>query len=61
VVTSSTDDGEDMAAGKYEVQDEDLPIKQIHQCDEKDLRKLCIRDLAAGEINGRIGYKPSSR
>jgi len=61
VVTSSTDDAEDMASGEYEVDDTDLPIKQIYQCDEKDLTRLCIRDLEAGETNGRIGYKPGTR
>ena len=61
VVTSSTDDAEDMASGEYEVDDTDLPMKQIYQCDEEDLTKLCIRDLEAGETNGRIGYKPSAR
>jgi hypothetical protein len=61
VVTSSADDGEDMAAGKYEVDDADLPIRQIYQCDEKDLTRLCIRDLEEGEVNGRIGYKPPSQ
>src|SRR6266478_4764143 len=58
VVTSSADDAQDMASGQYQVQDGDLPIKQIYQCDANDLTKLCIRDLEAGEINGRIGYKP---
>lgn len=58
VVTSSTDDAEDMASGEYEVDETDLPIKQIYQCDEKDLTKLCIRDLEAEEKNGRIGYRP---
>jgi hypothetical protein len=58
VVTSSTDDAEDMASGEYEVDDSDLPMKQIYQCDENDLTKLCIRDLVAGETNGRMGYKP---
>ena len=61
VVTSSTDDAEDMAAGEYEVDDTDLPMKQISQCDARDLTKLCIRDLEAGEVNGRIGYKPPGR
>jgi hypothetical protein len=61
VVTSSTDDAEDMAAGEYEVDDTDLPLKQIYQCDPSDLTKLCIRDLESGEVNGRIGYKPPSR
>jgi len=54
VVTSSTDDAEDMASGEYEVDDTDLPLKQIYQCNEKDLTKLCIRDLEAGETNGRM-------
>jgi len=61
VVASSADDAQDMASGQYEVQDQDLPIKQIYQCDESDLTKLCIRDLAAGEVNGRIGDARPSR
>src|SRR6266571_4177098 len=60
VATSSTDDAEDMASGEYEVGDDDLPMKQIYQCDAGDLTKLCIRDLEAGEVNGRIGYKPGA-
>jgi len=58
VVSASDDDAEDMQAGEYEVQDEDLPMMEIFQCDEKDLTKLCIRDLSPGEKNGRLGYKP---
>jgi len=61
VATSSTDDAEDMASGEYEVGDEELPMKQIYQCDSGDLTKLCIRDLESGETNGRLGYKPASR
>jgi hypothetical protein len=61
LATSSTDDAEDMASGEYEVDDTDLPIKQIYQCDEKDLTKLCIRDLTAGETNGRLSFKLPSR
>jgi len=61
VATSSTDDAEDMASGEYEVDETDLPLKQIYQCDSGDLTKLCIRDLESGEINGRLGYKPSTR
>jgi hypothetical protein len=61
VVTSSTDDAEDMASGEYQVDDTDLPLKQIYQCDEKDLAKLCIRDLETGETNGRMGLKPPAR
>jgi len=59
VVSASDDDTEDMQAGEYEVQDEDLPVMEIFQCDEKDLTRLCIRDLASGEKNGRLGYKPA--
>jgi hypothetical protein len=61
VVTASTDDAEDMASGEYEVDDADLPLKQIYQCDGGDLTKLCIRDLMAGETNGRLASKPSPR
>ncbi|MGB2624634.1 MAG: hypothetical protein WAN25_20005 [Candidatus Acidiferrum sp.] len=59
VAVASDDDSEDMQAGEYEVQEEDLPIMEIYQCDEKDLTKLCIRSLAAGEKNGRLGYEPN--
>jgi hypothetical protein len=58
IVTSNVDDNGDMESGVYEVQEEDLPLKEIYQCDEDDLTKLCIRDLAAGEKNGRLGYHP---
>lgn len=61
VATSSTDVAEDMASGEYEVDDGDLPIKQIYQCDAGDLTKLCIRDLSAGETNGRLSVKVPSR
>ncbi len=61
VVTSSTDDAEDMASGEYEVDEMDLPIKQIYQCGEKELTKLCIRDLEAGETNGRLSFKLPTR
>jgi len=58
VVTASTDDSEDMQFGSYEVQDEDLPLKEIYQCDAGDWTKLCIRDLKAGEKNGAVGNRP---
>lgn len=60
VVSASDDDTEDMQSGEYQVQDEDLPVMQLFQCDEKELTKLCLRSLATGEKNGRIGYKPRS-
>jgi hypothetical protein len=61
VVTSSTDEAEDMASGDYEVDDSDLPLKQIYQCDARDLAKLCIRDLRAGAMNGTMEAKPATR
>jgi hypothetical protein len=61
VVAISSDDAEDMGSGEYEVDETDIPMKQVYQCDRTDLTKLWIRDLEAGEVNGRIGYKPSVR
>src|SRR3989440_11066557 len=62
VVTSSTDTAEDMAAGEYDVDETDPPLKQIYQCDASDLTKLCIRDLAAvDDLNIDIGRKPGHR
>lgn len=58
VVTASQDDSEDMQSGTYDVQDEDLPLKQIYQCDARDLTLICIRDLSEDEKNGRLGYHP---
>jgi len=59
VVAASVDDSEDMQSGNYDVQEEDLPLKQIYQCDASDLTRICIRDLAEGEKNGRLGYHPA--
>lgn len=61
VAIASSDLGEDMSSGEYEIDDADLPIKQIYQCDAGDLTKLCIRDLAAGETNGRLSVTLPSR
>ena len=58
VVTASVDDSEDMQSGTFDVEDEDLPLKQIYQCSAADLTKICIRDLASDEKNGRLGYHP---
>ena len=59
VVTSSTDTGEDMASGEYEVDQSDLPLKQVYQCDASDLTRLCMRDVEAGDdLSGGIGRKP---
>jgi hypothetical protein len=56
--TDDSDASQQMEAGEYVVQPEDLPMTQIYQCDESDLTRLCVRQLAAGELNGRIGYHP---
>jgi len=61
VVTTSTDDAEDMASGNYEVEDSILPVKQIYQCDAHDLTKLCIRDLAAGQSAERRDAEEGNR
>ena len=58
VVTDSVDDDRAMQAGFYTVRPEDLPMNEIYQCDEKNLTKLCIRELSAGEQNGSAGYRP---
>ena len=56
--TNDSDASQQMEAGEYIVQSDDLPMAQIYQCDENDLTQLCIRQLSAGEVNGRIGYHP---
>jgi hypothetical protein len=56
--TDDSDACQQMEAGEYVVQPEDLPMAQIYQCDESDLTRLCIRQLTAGEPNGRLGYHP---
>jgi hypothetical protein len=58
LVASTVDDSEALQFGNYQVQEDDLPMKELYQCDSSDLTKLCIRDLVAGELNGRLGYKP---
>jgi hypothetical protein len=56
--TDDSDASQQMEAGEYIVRPGDLPTAQIYQCDEHDLTRLCVRQLAAGEANGRIGYHP---
>jgi hypothetical protein len=55
VVTDSVENHLEMQSGFYTVRKEDLPMNQIYQCDEKNLAKLCIRELSAGEQNGSVG------
>jgi hypothetical protein len=47
----------DMEDGTYEMQPEDLPAYQLYQCSE-DGTGLCIRALAVGEENDRLGVHP---
>jgi hypothetical protein len=47
----------DMENGEYAVQPEDLPVYQIYQCSISG-KDLCIRLLAAGEDNDRLGVHP---
>jgi hypothetical protein len=58
IVASRVDESEDLQSGNYDVEDGDLPLKQVYQCDASDLTRLCIRDLQSGEKNGSIGYRP---
>jgi len=54
----SYDSAVNMEDGSYEVQPEDLPAYQVYQC-SADQKKLCIRPLAAGEMNDDLGVHPN--
>jgi hypothetical protein len=58
IVTSSSDDAEDMQGGGYDIQQGDLPVKQLYQCGLGDWTKVCLRDLAEGESTGKYGWRP---
>jgi hypothetical protein len=58
LATDSADDSSDMEGGSYKVQDTDLPLVQIYQCDEVDPTRLCLHDLAGGETTGQVGLHP---
>src|SRR5262249_2710416 len=53
IADSSAMAADKMQLGTYVVQAADLPAYQIDQC-TPDLANLCIRELKAGEINGRL-------
>jgi len=59
VVVFDADDSESMESGEYEVQPEDLPLKQIDQCDPANPTALCLRDLSPHELNGRLSLRPN--
>jgi hypothetical protein len=54
IVTDSAEDSMRMQGGSYIVRKQDLPMNQIYQCDRQNPLKLCIRELFAGEENGRL-------
>jgi hypothetical protein len=49
-----------LQTGQYVVRQQDLPMVQIYQCD-LSMTRLCMRELAAGEVNGRYGIQPVIR
>jgi hypothetical protein len=53
-------DTDAIESGTYVVQPQDLPMFQIFQCNT-NMIELCMRELVAGETNGRIGLHPTSR
>ena len=55
---SSFDSAVNMEDGSYELQPEDLPAYQVYQC-SADQKQLCIRPLAAGEMNDDLGIHPN--
>jgi hypothetical protein len=58
IAVSSALASDEMQSGTYIVQPSDLPMYQIYQC-SPILSDLCIRQLQAGEPNGRLGFLPS--
>lgn len=58
IAAADSDQRQDMESGEYVVEPGDLPMAQIYQCDASDLTWLCVRQLSAGEANGRLGYHP---
>src|SRR5262249_9331378 len=53
LATDSAENAEDMQGGEYEIEQADLPLKQIYQCDRGDWIKLCVKDLVEGENTGK--------
>src|SRR3984893_11273373 len=45
IVSDSPDDANDMQGGGYDIQQAELPLKLLYQCDRKDGTKLCLRGL----------------
>ena len=48
---------EEMVKPVYVYQPRDLPLTLLYQCDEKDMTRLCLRQLAAGETVDGAGAR----
>jgi hypothetical protein len=57
IVAPSTEEVDLMESGLYIVRPSDLPMHQMYQCDARRT-VLCMRELHAGEENGRLGFNP---
>ena len=60
VVISDSAAGDAIQTGQYIVRPQDPPLVQIYQCD-LSLTQLCMRQLVAGERNGRVGVQAAIR
>jgi hypothetical protein len=56
IVATSFAAADALETGRYVVQPRDLPMVQIYQCD-LSMTRLCMRQLTAGELNGRYGVQ----
>ena len=60
VVVADFGASEAIQTGRYLVRQQDLPMVQIYQCD-LSMTRLCVRQLSAGETNGRYGVQAVTR
>lgn len=58
IVVATEELSGDMEGGTYEIDETDLPLTQLYQCDASDLTKVCVHDFAAGETTGKLGFHP---
>ncbi len=59
-VAARSEDCNSIELGNYIVKPADLPMYQVYQC-TLAMTDLCMRELEAGERNGRIGLHPAGR
>jgi hypothetical protein len=57
IVVTSFAAADALETGRYVVRQQDLPMVEIYQCD-LSMTRLCVRQLVAGELNGRYGVQP---